>query len=84
MSKTSCGHHDTFMDCCGVEGYQCQQCEKIDRLTAVISAMERLARDGHGPVFTQSSVGTSKTFCGIGKTTDDFCAAIVALGRMSE
>ncbi len=58
--------------------------DEIDMLRAVIATLERLARDGHGPVFTQTSVGTAKTFCGIGKTTDDFCAAIVALGRMSE
>lgn len=62
----------------------CEAAEEIDRLMATIKNLERLARSGHGPVFTQSSVATSRTHIGIGKTTDDFCAAIVALGRMSE
>lgn len=54
-----------------------------DSLAEAVLIMERLAREGHGPTFTQRSVGAGYTHLGIGETTDDLCAAIVALGKMS-
>lgn len=48
-----------------------------------LSTLERLARDGHGPIFTQRSIGTGYTCLGIGDTTEDLCHAIIALGKMT-
>ena len=52
-----------------------------DDLHAAMLALERMARDGRGPVFTQAHVATSHGFHSIGKTTEDFCAAVVALEK---
>ncbi len=48
-----------------------------------LSTLERLARDGHGPIFTQRSIGTGYTCLGIGDTTEDLCHAIIAIGKMA-
>lgn len=50
-------------------------------IVAALLALERMARDGRGPVFTQAHVATSHGFHSIGKTTEDFCAAVVALEK---
>jgi len=52
-----------------------------DDLHAALLALERMARDGRGPMFTQAHVATSHGFHSIGTTTEDFAAAVVALEK---
>jgi hypothetical protein len=55
---------------------------ECDRFREALAALERLARTGHGPVFTQKSVGIGqRAAMGTGDDTQSFCAAIVALEK---
>ena len=56
--------------------------EAAENHRKAIETLETLAREGHGPTFTQKSAGAGYTHITIGQTTEDFCAAIIALGKM--
>lgn len=44
-------------------------------------AIERMAREGRGPTFTQKSAGCGYRYVTTGETTEDFCAALIALEK---
>lgn len=51
----------------------------INLQSDALLAIERLARNGHGLWFSQTSAGASYRHVGIGSTTEEFCAAVIEL-----
>ena len=55
-----------------------------DLFVQAIATLDRLAREGHGPAFTQRSIGAGYVFLAIGETPTDLCHSIIALGKMTD
>lgn len=54
----------------------------LERCERALLTIHDLAREGHGPTFTQKSVAIGqRAAMGTGENFDDFCAAILALEK---
>lgn len=65
----------------GGDGPQTDVTSLTQAIDAAVAALEAMARDGRGPMFTQAHVATSHGVHSIGKTTEDFAAAVIALEK---
>jgi hypothetical protein len=55
---------------------------KLQSKAAAFDAILALARTGHGPSFTQNTVGCGLKAIGLGQTDEDAVAAVIALWKM--